>query len=498
MKHEQFPYSHLSSASFLLDTGAASPLAPQLALVGLKRGKAFSQWPRDAWLLLRFGGKVPKDKAGLRYAWFQFSLLRYLYWMRGQPILCYFEDAELREHLQELEVPVYLDDHIKRFFIDNSRASPGSEMNEIGNRQTLFFDGPMGAGKTTLAQLFHAKSRPQGRFEVASAPELKDSEKAGALLLGTKKGVYTGAVERMGLMQKAHNGTIFLDDFQTLPLESQAVLLKLISPRTRTLRLHRYLTPDDHYESNVRWILASNVPFSLLKQKHSFREDLLARVGDRVKLRSLREVLDHSLDSVGNFGEKRSPEEKRNLFRWFAVASAEYILAERAQDELNFKKIASVDVAYGTFRMAIETYLKKFGEELIQHPWPGNFRQLGKIACRIFGGLDLEPPQIRAMLAEEAEGAEGAIARESGEGARGGPGALIPGTAGSPAEQMRATVLRILRQQGGDLRRLSSAIGYQAETAEKWVKQLRDGKVKERNMFAAWGITVRDIEEIGK
>ena len=62
-----------------------------------------------------------------------------------------------------------------------------------------------------------------------------DFEKETALvetvLFGSKKGIYTGAENRVGLVEAAENGTLFLDEITEASLSIQAKLLKVISEK---------------------------------------------------------------------------------------------------------------------------------------------------------------------------------------------------------------------------------------------------------------------------
>lgn len=104
-----------------------------------------------------------------------------------------------------------------------------------GGLHTLLL-GPTGVGKTMFAELMfkfavenriYEKDTPFVSFncaDYASNPQLLYSH-----LFGTKKGAYTGAVEeRAGIVEKARNGILFLDEVHRLPPEGQEMLFYLI------------------------------------------------------------------------------------------------------------------------------------------------------------------------------------------------------------------------------------------------------------------------------
>ncbi len=92
----------------------------------------------------------------------------------------------------------------------------------------IYLCGHTGTGKELFAQSIHsASARRKGPFlaiNCAAIPEaLLES-----LLFGTAKGIYTGATERKGLLERANGGTLFLDEINSMPLSSQAKLLRVL------------------------------------------------------------------------------------------------------------------------------------------------------------------------------------------------------------------------------------------------------------------------------
>ena len=134
--------------------------------------------------------------------------------------------------------------------------------------------GESGTGKELVAKAIHQQSsRSKKRFvaiNCAAVPEnLIESE-----LFGHEKGSFTGADRtKMGLMELAHGGSLFLDEIGELPLALQAKLLRVLQEREiqRVGGLHTI--PVD-----IRLLAATNRDLKLAIAAKQFREDLYYRL----------------------------------------------------------------------------------------------------------------------------------------------------------------------------------------------------------------------------
>jgi transcriptional regulator with PAS, ATPase and Fis domain len=142
-------------------------------------------------------------------------------------------------------------------------------------------EGETGTGKELAAQWIHEKSKVKGalvRLNCAALPEsLAESE-----LFGSARGAFTGAMDRMGLVERVDGGTLFLDEIAALSPALQAKLLRLLDSgeyyRVGESKLRR---------SHFRLLSASCEQRTL--QGGGFRRDLLFRIAaHRVTLPSLR------------------------------------------------------------------------------------------------------------------------------------------------------------------------------------------------------------------
>ena len=141
-------------------------------------------------------------------------------------------------------------------------------------RSTILVTGESGTGKELVARALHRLSgRAAGPFVTvhsgALPPDLLESN-----LFGHVKGAFTGAVaEKKGLFKVADGGTIFFDEIGTVPLETQAKLLRVLQER-------EFLPVGavEPIRSDVRVVAATNADLGRLVTEGRFREDLYYRL----------------------------------------------------------------------------------------------------------------------------------------------------------------------------------------------------------------------------
>ncbi|MFD2445731.1 sigma-54 interaction domain-containing protein [Bacillus sp. CGMCC 1.16607] len=133
--------------------------------------------------------------------------------------------------------------------------------------------GESGTGKELLVQgIHHASRRTNGPFiaqNCAAIPEaLLES-----LLFGTAKGSYTGALDRPGLFELAHEGTLFLDELHTMPIELQAKLLRVLEDG-----MVRRVGGSKSFSVDVRIVAAMNEHPRAALANQNLRSDLFYRL----------------------------------------------------------------------------------------------------------------------------------------------------------------------------------------------------------------------------
>ena len=204
----------------------------------------------------------------------------------------------------------------------------------------VLIQGESGTGKELVARAIHnrspRKNQPLVVINCAALPaSLMERE-----LFGHIRGAFTGAVDsRMGKLEIANKGTVFLDDIDSLDIGMQANLLRVIQEKE-----FERLGSTKVIKVDIRFVAASNRDIHKLIEKGAFREDLFYRLNVfPIELPPLR--------------ERRS--DIRLLLDHFLKMQAQY-----------------------TGRPE-----KKFSEEallsLVKYDWPGNVRELQNLVERL-------------------------------------------------------------------------------------------------------------------
>ena len=199
--------------------------------------------------------------------------------------------------------------------------------------------GETGTGKEIFARSIHyAGARPNAPFvavNCAAIPgQLLESE-----LFGYERGAFTDARQmKQGLLELARDGSLFLDEISSLPLDLQPKLLRALEER-RVRRVGGF----DEIEVRCRVIAASNQRLEDMVEGGSFREDLFYRLNMlRVAIPPLR----------------KRPGDVRILAEWFISEMA--ATQGLAPSRLSLAALAALE----------------------GHSWPGNVRELRNVLER--------------------------------------------------------------------------------------------------------------------
>jgi transcriptional regulator with PAS, ATPase and Fis domain len=135
--------------------------------------------------------------------------------------------------------------------------------------------GETGVGKSVLARRIHARSgRAQRPFLEINCRTLGSSQTLESELFGHERGAFPGATSRRrGLIEIAHQGTVFFDELAELPLAAQAQLVTLIDARQ-----FRRLGGTRVIQADVRFVGATSADLAKAVEAGAFRKDLFFRI----------------------------------------------------------------------------------------------------------------------------------------------------------------------------------------------------------------------------
>jgi len=164
----------------------------------------------------------------------------------------------------------------------------------------IMIQGETGTGKELFAQAIHNFSpRHKQKYVAVNCAAIPHYLMEG-MLFGTTRGAFTGALDKPGLFETAHKGTLFLDELLAMPMELQAKLLRVIQEKqVRRLGSVKEIPVDVKIISSV-----SRDPRVAIRENR-LRTDLYYRLGVvMVKLPPLRSRLESIGELTAHFIEK--------------------------------------------------------------------------------------------------------------------------------------------------------------------------------------------------
>jgi DNA-binding NtrC family response regulator len=141
-------------------------------------------------------------------------------------------------------------------------------------RSSVLIRGETGTGKELVARAIHAGGQRRTGPLVAVSLVSLNRDTISSDLFGHEKGAFTGAVERrIGLVEEANGGVLFLDEIGEVPLDLQAKLLRFLDDHQVTrVGSSRPITLD------LQLVAASNAPLEELVESRMLRDDLYYRL----------------------------------------------------------------------------------------------------------------------------------------------------------------------------------------------------------------------------
>ncbi|QKY71705.1 sigma-54-dependent Fis family transcriptional regulator [Lentibacillus sp. CBA3610] len=197
---------------------------------------------------------------------------------------------------------------------------------------SVMIAGETGTGKELFAQSIHNGSkRSSAPFISQNCAAIPDNLME-SLLFGTKKGAFTGAVDRSGLFEQADGGTLLLDEINSLDPALQAKLLRVIQ------------------EKSIR------------------------RIGDikdkKVNVRIITTINEDPVDAIAD-GQLR-----KDLFYRLSVVSLFVPPLRERKEDIDILTQHFIDKYNAIFEMDIKGINSQVKKLLRQHDWPGNVREL--------------------------------------------------------------------------------------------------------------------------
>jgi len=283
---------------------------------------------------------------------------------------------------------------------------------------SVFIVGESGTGKEVVAHTVHTRSRrADGPFIAincgAISPSLAESE-----LFGHEKGSFTGAISlAVGCFERAHTGTLFLDEVTEMPMSIQVQLLRVLETGT-FLRVGG----TEVLNVDVRIIAATNRDPHEAVKEGSLRADLLYRLAVfPIKVPPLRE---------------RKPD----------IA----YLSQKFLNELNAEE--GGDKVFSTASLA----------RLQQYNWPGNIRELKNTITRAYILADGNEVDIAPMQP---------FVRDAPPVCQHDTLRIPVGTSLAAAE--RSIILATLDHYEGDKKRSALALGLSPRALHNRLEQIR-------------------------
>lgn len=211
----------------------------------------------------------------------------------------------------------------------------------------VLINGQTGTGKEVVARLLHSASARKGNFVAINCGALPESVFESEIF-GHEAGAFTGAQKRrVGKLEYANGGTVFLDEIESMPMALQVKLLRVLQER----RLER-LGGNDGVALDCRIVAASKADLLQLSAQGLFREDLYYRIS--VVSIDLPRLCERRADIpllLAHFVQVAALRYQRAIPVWSAAQMAQWQAAD----------------------------------------WPGNVRELRNFAERLVLGIDPGP-----------------------------------------------------------------------------------------------------------
>jgi DNA-binding NtrC family response regulator len=310
-------------------------------------------------------------------------------------------------------------------------------------KATILLEGESGTGKELFARAIHDHSpRHESPFVSINCAAMPEGLVESALF-GHEKGAFTGATMRsVGAFERAHGGTLLLDEISEMRLDLQSKLLRVIQE-------HEFERVGGHQpiKVDVRLIATTNRDLKAEADAGRFRNDLFYRL---------------------NVVPIRTPP-----------------LRERKEDiptlVQHFARRAAEDIGVSVTGVAPETI-----DLLMRHSWPGNVRELANAVERAIilsrGGV-LRPESFQGILEAVTvrPGSASTAERPVSTGSAAPPAAQPAEDPMNLGELERVAITRALAATGGNRTRAAKLLGISERTLRNKLNGRRTEKAASEN-----------------
>ena len=276
-------------------------------------------------------------------------------------------------------------------------------------RVDVLIHGETGTGKEVVARALHAASGARGAFVAINCGALPESVFESEIF-GAEAGAFTGAAKRrIGKLEFAGDGTVFLDEIESMPLALQVKMLRVLQERS----VER-LGANTAVPLGCRIVAATKVDLLALAREGRFREDLFYRLDvASLALPPLRQRREDIPLLLSHFCAQAAERLQRPVPAW----SAAQLAAWAARD------------------------------------WPGNVRELRNFAERWVLGLVSEAPPVAPRPSE--------------------PVALPQAPLDEAlAAVERQWIVQALQESGGNIARAGERLGLARKTLHDRIRRL--------------------------
>ncbi|WP_050613472.1 sigma-54 interaction domain-containing protein [Bacillus testis] len=297
---------------------------------------------------------------------------------------------------------------------------------------SILIVGETGTGKELFAQSIHnGSSRSSKPFISQNCASLPDSL-IESILFGTKKGAFTGSIERPGLFEQAEGGTLLLDEINSLAPPLQAKLLRTLQEKT----IRRVGDTKDK-KMDVRVIATINEDPIEAIANHHLRKDLYYRL------------------SVVSLFIPPLRDRKEDI----------PLLAESFITKFNL-----------LFDMAVKKVTPEVQEMFMKYDWPGNVRELehiieGAMNLLETGENEIRPAHLPMLFKHKTQTKEQAAEKEP-NGGENGPDAFL-----SLEDYMNKTerlyLKKILDLHNGNVSQSAKALDISRQSLQYRLKKFR-------------------------